>query len=1262
MKKLLSLLCVLVLAFTSSNAQNALLGMTSQGGGGGNIFKYDLTKDTLITLYNFTNNFYGGGLPLGSLILGSDGHLYGLTENAGNEDNGTVFRYSFATGACPTLYNIGYTIDGNSPYGDLLQAANGLMYGMDYRGGTSVYGVLFSFNIHTQLYKVLHNFNTGNGAYPYGSLIQATNGKLYGMTEYGGYYSGNGVIFSFDTSTNSYTDVLNFNDTLGANPYGNLLQMPNGMLYGMTSGGGANKHGTIFKFNPITNKLTDLYAFSIPTGSGPAASLMMASNGLFYGTAGSGGAHGYGAIFTFDTNTNTYTDIFDFNDTLGATPYCTLTQATNGMIYGMAMNGGSVNYGTLFKINPATNVFTKILDFTGSNGQAPQWTRLLEVCVPAFINREPKNAIICPGGDTSFTVLASAGSPVTYQWQVDTNTNVFTNIINGGLYSGTTSTTLSITGAGVKMSGYTYRCVVSNGCVLKSITDTVKLTVDLPKITITSIPTNDTVCTGGKATLTATSIPGGGTYTWNNGITNSTSFKLAASGQYIVYAIDKYTCTNYDTVNLVLATLPIAGIIDKSTICRGIPDTVFASGGSSYIWNTGSIKNNIIITPASTSTYSVAIKNKAGCIKDTSITITILSLPVATIKGVNSICSGISDTIIAGGGISYVWSNGTTNNSIIVNPLSTTTYTVNVSSSTCTKDTTFSVTVNSLASLSIIGKTMVCPGLKDTITLSGGASYAWNTGATTNRIIVAPVSASTYSVTVKKGACILDTSISVAINPLPVISANYNIAICNGSYDTIRVSSVNNYKWSNGSTNDTIIINPATTTTYTLIANNGICLKDTSVVLTVNPIPLIIITGDSNICSGSSTKLTATGANSYLWFPGVITAANLSVSPAVTTTYTIIGITNGCNGTATRTVNVAPSNGFDLASNLTVCIDTPSFSNASIQACIFNNRCMPVNGKLKLVLDTALHITSMTADSVAHVSGDTLIWNYDSLSDIGKSHCVSLNGSISNIPAGDSAFVTLLITPTLGDSVPANNSVTYWVKPTEFKCQGLPFDPNEKSVIPQGDITATTLLNYTIHFQNTGKAVARNVVVMDTLSQFVDPTTLKVTSSSAEVVTTISSGNTVNFTFNAINLPDTAMSKTLSIGIVKYTILPLSTDVAGTQIKNHAGIYFDANPEIMTNTTVNTIPGAPLFVQNISTALNIAAFPNPFNSTTSIVFNIDGLHYLEVDDVTGRKLENIECNGKQYELNRKNLADGIYFIKAYDAEHKYIAVQKVVVQ
>ncbi len=437
--------------------------------------------------------------------------------------------------------------------------------------------------------------------------------------------------------------------------------------------------------------------------------------------------------------------------------------------------------------------------------------------------------------------------------------------------------------------------------------------------------------------------------------------------------------------------------------------------------------------------------------------------------------------------------------------------------------------------------------------------------------------------------------------------------------------------------------------------------------ITINPLPNIVITGDSTICAGNKTTLTASGATSYSWSPTTAitptTGSTVNAIPITTTTYTVIGTTAaGCSSKASIRIDVYPSNGFDLAGNLQVCIDTPSFNSASIQACIFNNRCLPTSGTLKLVLDTALHITSTTSDSVAHISGDTLIWNYDSLSDIGITHSVSLNGTISNLPAGDSVFVSMFITPTVGDSNPANNSITYWVKAFPYNCIGLPFDPNEKSVSPIGDIADTQKLTYTIHFQNTGTAVAHNVVVIDTLSAKLDPTTLNVLSSSSDVTTQVISGHIIKFIFNNINLPDTGTSKTTSIGVFTFTIKPMGTVAAGDKIVNNAGIYFDANPAIITNKTINTIAGTPLTVQNISSSYNIACFPNPFSTSTSIVFNTDGKHYLELDDITGRIIETMECTGRQYELQRNNLASGVYFIKAFDSGKGFMATSKLVVQ
>jgi uncharacterized repeat protein (TIGR03803 family) len=95
---------------------------------------------------------------------------------------------------------------------------------------------------------VLKNFDNTNGAHPNGSLIQATNGKLYGMTSEGGSINA-GVIFSFDPSSYTYTKLKNFDGTNGGNPYGSLMQARNGKLYGMTRKGGSINAGVIFSFD-----------------------------------------------------------------------------------------------------------------------------------------------------------------------------------------------------------------------------------------------------------------------------------------------------------------------------------------------------------------------------------------------------------------------------------------------------------------------------------------------------------------------------------------------------------------------------------------------------------------------------------------------------------------------------------------------------------------------------------------------------------------------------------------------------------------------------------------------------------------------------------------------------------------------------------------------------------------------------------------------------------------------------------------------------
>src|SRR5437762_3688775 len=112
-------------------------------------------------------------------------------------------------------------------------------------GGSSLMGVIFSFDSRSSTYAKLKDFDGTDGAYPSGSLMQASDGKLYGMTSSGG-SSDNGVIFSYDLSSTIYTRLNEFDNINGGNPLGSLIQATDGKLYALTNRGGSNNAGVIF--------------------------------------------------------------------------------------------------------------------------------------------------------------------------------------------------------------------------------------------------------------------------------------------------------------------------------------------------------------------------------------------------------------------------------------------------------------------------------------------------------------------------------------------------------------------------------------------------------------------------------------------------------------------------------------------------------------------------------------------------------------------------------------------------------------------------------------------------------------------------------------------------------------------------------------------------------------------------------------------------------------------------------------------------------
>jgi uncharacterized repeat protein (TIGR03803 family) len=328
-----------------------------------------------------------GIVPLAPLVQGTDGNFYGTTFGEGDVGYGTVFKITLA-GMLTTLYNFcsqaGCT-DGQSPSAGLVLGTDGNFYGTTEYGGNLGAGTVFKITPGGTL-TTLHSFcaQTGctDGAYPYASLIEGTDGNFYGTTLGGGLYppplgsecyvygtsgDGCGTVFKITpggTLTTLYSfcsQLNNYGCADGALPYGSLVQGADGNFYGTTVIGGAEDCsaggcGTVFKITP-SGTLNTLHSFcsqaGCSDGTNPKGGLVQGSDGNFYGTTLLWGTHDGGTVFMM-TPAGQLTTLYDFcsrtNCTDGGAPEAGLIQATDGNFYGTTYGGGANSGGTVFKI------------------------------------------------------------------------------------------------------------------------------------------------------------------------------------------------------------------------------------------------------------------------------------------------------------------------------------------------------------------------------------------------------------------------------------------------------------------------------------------------------------------------------------------------------------------------------------------------------------------------------------------------------------------------------------------------------------------------------------------------------------------------------------------------------------------------------------------------------------------------------------------------------------------------------------------------
>ncbi|MEZ5038387.1 MAG: hypothetical protein R2828_00780 [Saprospiraceae bacterium] len=307
-----------------------------------------------------------------------------------------------------------------------------------------------------------------------------------------------------------------------------------------------------------------------------------------------------------------------------------------------------------------------------------------------------------------------------------------------------------------------------------------------------------------------------------------------------------------------------------------------------------------------------------------------------------------------------------------------------------------------------------------------------------------------------------------------------------------------------------------------------------------------------------------------------------------------------------------------------------------------NTGCFPQMGWVALSFDTGLSVLSDQGPSPDVIDANTLWWELDSLA-VGAVEVIELYLTMAGSDfTGDTLQYEAMIfsencTAAVDHSIqgpwdPANASFNLcqrYIYRSELRCS---FDPNDKRVQPDREENEnytlfTEELEYTVRFQNTGNDTAFLVVIRDTLDQNLDWSTFRPFSASHpyEVVLNEKIG-VLTFTFDNILLPDSISNEAGSHGFITYTIRPKTGLAEDTPVRNRAGIYFDRNPPIITNTTLNTLvsqlPGVSVARDFRITNLAVDVYPNPFSD--ELQFKVDdqlaGPVWLQIFDFSGRML------------------------------------------
>jgi gliding motility-associated-like protein len=647
-------------------------------------------------------------------------------------------------------------------------------------------------------------------------------------------------------------------------------------------------------------------------------------------------------------------------------PTATVSSTTMFYLTTSGVSGCTAIDSVLITVNPVPNVSTindfsickldSILLNTSGNATSYQWNPPLSVNNPVisspYFTDTVSQQLIVTGTNSSTGCFKKDTINVTIKSLPVIHTiadsaicgarNITLTTMGGQTYSWLPTSDLSNPGIsnpifiGTNTQTYTVTGTGTNGCKAK---DTVIITVNVQPVVSTI---NDiSICRGDSLQLITTTDANNNQWTPALSVNNSSIanpyFQDTVSQQMIITGTNVTGCLAKDTVNVTVKPLPVVLSIPDSSLCGAQNITLTTTGALTYSWLPSiGLSNAGIASPVfngnNTQTYTVTGTGANSCKAKDSVTITINSVPIVTTISNTSICRGDSILLTSNSNAQVnQWSPATsvsnpgTANPYFIDTISQTITLTGTNTSTgCFASTNVNITVKPTPNVVSISDFTSCATNTVTLTTTGAQSYSWSPTANlddptiSSPVFLGPTGTYTYFVTgTAANGCTAKDIVNITIANKPVFNAPENKTICEN--EAVQLDGNNGitygYLWSPATNlnNPGIvnpIANPSLTTPYTLVISDSTCNYDSTfrVLVTVNSLPIINATKSNDLnCSTPESKLTASGAINYNWFPSEglsnNTINNPIASPSYTTQYVVIGTdNNGCKNSDTITV------------------------------------------------------------------------------------------------------------------------------------------------------------------------------------------------------------------------------------------------------------------------------------------------------------------------------------------------------------------------